>query len=234
MFSYTVAVVCVLESLGFWKMSLLKDTVFWFCSSGIVVAFSVITSEDKENILSRALAGSVKAVVVLQFLINTYTFSLPVELVLVPVSVLVATMRAVSETDNESASATKLLTGVQIGLGLGIVLFASLKAASDYAKLGTTDSITRFLLPIVLSLAFVPCIYLLVLVATYELLFIRLKMGQEVEPAVERYAKIQIILHCGLSLKKLKRFAKAHALDLMRIRSKDDMARLLDSAQDEV
>lgn len=233
MLLYTTAVVALLHMAGFWTIALAKDTVFWCCFSGVVLAVNLITSEGNENIFWKIMADNVKLIIVIEFLVNAYVFSLPVELALVPIIALLTMMNALAHSDEQYSAVAKLTSGLLTVVGFAILLSAGFRAASDYANFGSIENIRRFLLPVVLSISFAPCIYLLMLFGAYELLFVRLEVGAEPEEAVKRHAKRHIIVHCGLSLKKLRAFSKAHALDLMRIQNKGDVADLFDSEQSE-
>ncbi len=81
---YTTATVSGLNAVGFWTQALFKDTVLWFLISGLAFAFELVTEGGGEGILKRAVTGSVKIVIVIEFLVGAYTFPLPVELILVP------------------------------------------------------------------------------------------------------------------------------------------------------
>lgn len=226
MILYAVGIVWLLYVANLWTAALLKDTIVWFFS-GMVLAFSFLTSHDDEKVFSRIVSGSVKIVVILEFLVSTYTFSLPVELLLIPFATVIAMMDVVAKADPKYSSVARLTTGLQVLIGVAVLAVAVVKAVADFSSLQTIDTIRQVLLAPVLSVLFVPLIYLLLLYAKYESLFIRLGMGSEMDRAVKRYAKWRLISHLGISVQKVGAFARAHALDLMRIRSKEDIDRLL-------
>lgn len=227
MILYTIGMVAVLYAANFWNATLLKDTVLWFCFTGMLLAINFVTSKSSENVFWKIIIDNVKVVIIIEFLVNTYTFSLAGELLIIPFLTLIVMLDAVARTDEEYSAVAKLTTGLQITIGLAILLFAVFRAASDYENLGSIDTVRSFLLPPVLSVLFSPFIYLMMLVTNYELLFMRLNLGPEKDRALKRYAKRRIILHCGLSLKQIRRFLSANALDLMRIRSREDVDKMV-------
>lgn len=226
MILYTTGMVCLLHAANFWTVSLLKDTIIWFFS-GMVLAVSFLTSHKDEKVFSRIVASTVKIVVLLEFLVNTYTFSFPVELLLVPFAALIAMMDVVAKADAKYSSVARFTTGLQVVIGLAILAVAVVKAAANFGSLLSIDSIRQVLLSPVLFVLFAPLIYLLLLYARYEDLFVRLRMGPEKDRAVKRYTKWRLIRHLGMSVQKVGTFIRAHALDLMRLKSREDVDRLL-------
>ena len=96
MLLYVAVVVTLLATIGFWKIYLLKDTIVWFCVVAIAMVMRFVTSEDSEKILLKVLSDNIKIIIFIEFLVNTYTFSLPAELVILPVVALVAALDAVA------------------------------------------------------------------------------------------------------------------------------------------
>jgi hypothetical protein len=83
-------------------------------------------------------------------------------------------------------------------------------------------------LPILLSILFLPFIYFLKLFATYEALFVRLKLGSEKSKKLKRYAKWEIIKHCRLSLKKVEKASNRNIYNLlMFIKNRDDVDEMI-------
>ncbi len=226
---YTAGVVWALHATGAWTAALLKDTVLWFTFSGAVLAFSVVTTRERDEKaeLAKSLKDNVRVVVVLEFLVATYTFSLPVELLLIPAITILAMMNVVATSSDEYSAVAKLTMRLQVLVGAGILVVAVVKAIADFRSLQSADSVRQVVLPVALSLLFVPCIYTVLLVTRYESLFLRLRMGSEKSRAVQRYAKRRLFRHLGPSVGKVGSFVGEHAFELMRLSSKEDVDELL-------
>ncbi len=224
---YVIAIVVGLRAIHVWKGTFLKDTVFWFCFTGIGIFFGSVTSDNKENIFRRTVADSVKVVVLIEFLVNMYTFPLVYELAVVPVVVVIAMMDAVAQTDKKYASVTKLTAGILSVVGLLAVGFAVFKAILNYDNLRSADTVRDLLLPPLLSVLFLPFVYSMLVFTKYELIFVRLGFGSENDPTLKRYAKRRIIMHCRLNLKRVNACLRHHASGLMQVRNKEDVDRIL-------
>ncbi len=165
MIIYVAAVVAGLYAVHFWNVALLKDTVLWLCFTGMVMAANLVTSKTREGIFRKIVADNVKVIVLIQFLVNTHTFSLVGELVFVPFVTLVAMLETVASLDKRYSSVAKFMSGLQIAIGIVILVFAGLKVISDYENLLTIDALRSLLLAPMLSILFWPFIYLMLLLS---------------------------------------------------------------------
>lgn len=227
MIAYTTGIVFVLYQITFWNTSLLKDTVVWFCFTGILLSFNLVTSDTYQNLFRKIIISNIKMVVIIEFIVNTYTFSLVGELILIPVVTFIVILEVVAKTDEKCSSVAKLMNGLQIIIGVVILIFAISNVVSDYKNFGSLDTLRNFLLAPLLTISFLPFIYLMILFATYELLFTRLNSGYEKNKKLKRYAKRKSIQHCLLSLKKVKKTLNMNTYNLTYIRNEEDVDKMI-------
>ncbi len=224
---YVAAVVVFLTVIGFWKIDFLKDTIVWFFVSAIAMMMRFATSDEVENIFHKVLIDSVKVAILLEFLVNTYTFSLPAELIIVPVLALIPMFDAVASFDKKYSAVARLTKGLQIVIGLFLMVIALSCAISDLRNLHSLDTVRSVALAPLLSLLLSPFLYVMVLILKYELVFLRLDFGIEKEKELKRYARRRIVMHAGLSLRKLQQLLRNHAVDLMHIQTEADVDRIV-------
>ena len=62
------------------ETSLVKDTIYWLFFIGIVLMSNFITSREAQNLFRQTLIKSLKLVMIIEFIVNSYTFSLLGEL----------------------------------------------------------------------------------------------------------------------------------------------------------
>ena len=227
MIAYTAGIVFVLYQINFWNISLLKDTVVWFCFTAIVMCFNLVTSETDQNLFRKVIVDTIKIVIIIEFIANTYTFSLVGELVLMPVVTFIVILGVFAKTDEENSSVAKLTNGLLIIIGIVILIFVISNVVSDYKNFVSLDTLRNFLLAPLLTISFLPFIYILILFATYELLFTRLNLGYEKNKKLKRYAKRKSIQHCLLSLKKVKKVLNMNTYNLTCIRNKEDVDKII-------
>jgi hypothetical protein len=232
MLLYTVAVVGVLAAFCLWNIALLKDTIVWFCVSAVVMMVRFGTSDESENIFRKVLVDSLKVVIVLEFLANTYTFSLPAELVITPVVTLIAMISAFAASDEKYSVVARLSQGVQTVIVLAILAIVFVRAISDLRNLLSLDTVRNIALAPLLSLLLCPFLYVLVLISKYELVFVRLDLGTEKDRTLRRYARRRIIMYAGLSLRRLHHLLRNRTIGLTHIETESDVDRLLRMSKD--
>ncbi len=88
---YILLIVFILSYIGFWDISLLKDTILWLLFSGSVL-FMNINKIENVNYFSGLIKDNIKIIIIWEFLFNFYTFSLIGELVFIPVVTLFSSM----------------------------------------------------------------------------------------------------------------------------------------------
>lgn len=227
MIAYTAGIVFVLCQINFWNISLLKDTVVWFCFTAIVICLNLVTSETDQNLFRKVIVDTIKIVTIIEFIVNTYTFSLVGELVLIPVVTFIVILGVFAKTDEKYSSVAKLTNGLLIIIGIVILIFVISNVVSDYKNFVSLDTLRKFLLPPLLTILFLPFIYFMVLFSTYEQLFVQLNLGYEKSKKLKRYAKREIIKDCLLSLKKVKKASNMNIYNLKHIRNEEDVDKII-------
>lgn len=223
MFVYTTAVIIILYQVGFWDISLLKDSIIWFFFSGIVMSVNSITSKKGENIFRKIIIDNFKVVMVIEFLVNFYTFSLIGELLLIPFVTVIFLLETVANTDKEYSSVVKLMKGLQVIIGILILVYTTSNVISNYKSCGSLITLRNFLFLPILTLSFLLFIYFILLYSKYDLLFVRLNMGCEKSKELKKYARKKIIKNCLLSLNKVKKVLDMNTNNLMHISNEEDV-----------
>jgi hypothetical protein len=158
--TYTAAIICAAYELGLWHTTAIKETIYWFCCTGMVLVGSATTEESFDATYAKRLARkAIRFTLVLEFLVGVYVLPLVAELVLVPLIALLIGMQVVSENNPDLASAKKLVNGVLMLIGVGGISWVIASAATDLHGLLTREHAERLILAPVLTLAFVPFVY---------------------------------------------------------------------------
>lgn len=197
---YTAVIIYYLFRLNIWNISLLKDTILWFCFSAITMMASFVISKESVNILRKVAVDTLKVIIVLEFLVNTYTFHICVELLLIPSLTFIAILGVFAGTEEKYSAVEKITDNLQIIFGLVILGIVVGHAIADLQNLSSMDTLRSIALVPVLSLLLTPYIYVLLLYSNYEQVFIRLNTGREKDKAITRYARRKILLYAGIRL----------------------------------
>lgn len=225
---YVVGIVWFLFAIGAWTLAVLKETVFWLMFSGVALAFNLGVMQKTNELFKTVVVNNLKLVIVLEFLVGTYTFSLLGELIFLPTVTILVTLSAYAKSKEEYAAVAKFLGYIEAALGITVLALAAIKATDDFETLKSIDSIRRLLLPPVLSTLLVPFIFGLSVYSTYETLFVELRINPPEDPSVTQYAKRRLIAQLGLSPRRIRQFRRNHSGGLRRIRTRNDVDRLLD------
>ena len=226
--AYVVGVVWSLHATGAWTTTILKETIIWFIFSGLALTFNLATKENNEGLFKTIMVNNLKLIVVLEFLIGTYTFSLLSELIFVPMVTFIVMLSAVAKSKDEYASVAKFFGGIEAIVGITIVVVAVSKAITDFETIRSIDSIRKVLIAPVLSISLVPFIFFLSVYAIYEILFMGLRTNPPKAPSITRYTKRRLIAKFGFNTKRIRQFLRYHAFDMRRIRTRSDIDKLLD------
>lgn len=226
----TIAVYGLLK-IGFWESTLLKGTILWAILSGSVLIFRSLGSSGAEFTFRSLLRDNLKVIVIIEFLVNSYTFSLIAELLLWPTLVAVAAVDALSKSHEQHRGVSKLTSSILVLFGSIVIVQAGWRAIGDWESLATTLTLREFFLAPVLSMSLVPFIYLSQVFGCYDSIFRRLSLSLELQKdsGLKRYAKRKILRTCGLDTAKLRQLlCDRNKVRLMQIRSKEDVDSLLE------
>jgi len=128
---YAVILVLGLRELGLWTIDLLKDTLIWFAFGALAYPFQFHDPQKTPRVLRVLVRDSLSVLIVVEVLVETYTFSLPIELIIVPTITLIAMMGAVAETREEHKPVAKILGNVQALFGLVLLAIVVRRAVID-------------------------------------------------------------------------------------------------------
>ena len=231
MLTYVAAIITLLAAIGIWKVDLLKDSIMWFFVSAMAMMMHCATAGNTTNVFRKILTDAVKIVIVLEFLVNTCTFSLPVELILVPSLIFIILIDVVASMNAENAIVAKLFNGIQVIAGFVILGIAIRRAVFDFQNLKSLGTFRSIAIAPLLSVLMFPFIYIMLVMTLYEQVFMRLKFGPEKPPRLKRYARRRIMTHVGFRLNRLQYLLSNHPADLMHVMVESDIDRVLDQAR---
>lgn len=226
---YSSSVVWVLYKLGFWQSYLLKDTVVWVVVSGIALGMSGVSLKSEAPTWRGVVIEQIKIVVLVEYLVNTYTFGIWIELALIPVMTALAVLTSFASMDEKSAIVAKLGQFLQGTIGLAILWFAVLGALEEAETFTVSVALREVLLPIILSATVIPIAYLLTVISAYEQLFLFLRIREDKGASLIRYAKWRLFLRLGLRLTAVRSFLEQHRHNLLWAKSKSDIDNVLRS-----
>ncbi|MFC2031603.1 hypothetical protein ACFLWA_12860 [Chloroflexota bacterium] len=225
MLTYVVLLVYALSATKVWEIGNLKDTVIWFFATAFAM-FVHVNRVGEERYFRAAVADTLKLAAILAFVLNLYVFSFWVELVLVPFLFLVGGFLGVATSNPKHRDMERLLNGLLAIMGMMFLLYTGFKIVEDTRGFLTVDHLRDFLIPVFLTIGFLPYIYALGLYVLYDSIFNRLGLFSS-EPKTAAHARLTTFLTFRFNLSAVRRWYGG--MGRLHLESKDDIVQALDA-----
>lgn len=219
--AYIFLVIFLLEAFGYWKFQMLKATTYWFALSGLMLFGKAVTESKPLGDWKQALRAQVSIIVILAFIVNSYTFSIYIEMALVPIVAFISLLAAYAEYHHKDEPVENLLKGAQAFIGLVILFFAGMNAYSDYIELASLATAQELLLPAVLTTMAIPYMYFIALYSAYDRILRMATFKQP--PKMASCIRNRILWSGGLSLRRARVIAAIKPYEFMRTNHKEDV-----------
>lgn len=196
--------VYLMEREGFWEIGNLKTTVVWAITFAFVTMFDV-ERIGKPGFADKVVRDTINATAVVVFIAEFATFGLLAELAFVPFLVFLTLLRAASETKAELATVRKLLNGLAIFVGMGIFAYSVFMIVKEFTAFAQVSTALDFTVPIILSVLFLPFIFVFGRWVTYERVYSAFFYAVP-DARLRRYARWRGLLAFGPDVEGLDRW----------------------------
>jgi len=210
--AYIVFVLLVLSIIGFWSHAHLKSTVIWFFTVAMFSLLQINKIMEDFSYFKRTALNNFQILVAVEFVISTYTLSLWLEILLVPFLSFVVALLAVAQSRPEFQTpkydvTRRFLNGILMLAGFAFIILALKQLVADVRSFFSIGTLSEFMLPIVLTLSFLPYLFLLAVYAVYETVFSTLPFSIK-DKAVRKYAHSASILAFLTNVELLQRWKR--------------------------
>jgi hypothetical protein len=151
--------ILALHRLGLWSAINLKTTILWLVTFAFVTMFEVATAKDRLASFGKITRDVVSITAVLVFITGLHTFPLIVELIALPLVTLIALTGEVAKRKPEHAAVARLLGCTTTMIGFSYLGFSLLRTVEQWQKTATWTSVSEFVIPLLLTLGFLPFLY---------------------------------------------------------------------------
>lgn len=197
--SYFCFATYLLYVIGFWTIDLLKDTVFWVVFVELPLFAKTIENAKDGRFFIKLIKDNIALIVIIEFVLNFWTFSLLTEIIIVPVMVIVGILYALALREKKYQKSKRFFDGVFIIFGLVVIINTVIHIFQNPIELLNVGSLKELLLPIILLLLNLPIVYGLALYNVYEQVFIRIRGDTSEKPKMKR----SIVRFVGIRLSKI-------------------------------
>ena len=175
----TIVAIWLMSLIGFWTVNLLGSTLLWFILVGLAW-FGNITDAGKDaDFFKRRLLAALGIVTFLEVFVNIAALPLWAEFIVQGFLSFVVLVNAVALTDSKYKAAAKLTSGILIAGGLALLIYTIVQLIPNWNTLDLRDVLNQFLLPIWLTLAAIPSLYIIGLFMGYESLLLHMSFWND-------------------------------------------------------
>jgi hypothetical protein len=207
MLVYIFLVVMAFKKIGFWDMSAAKDTILWTLGTAFATYFSLNKVAQDSNYFKNVILDNIKFILILEFVVNLYSFNLAIELIVIPVVSLIVILNAFAESKPEYKRVKNFLNFFLGVFGLFLLAFTFREIILDFQNFATLKNLRDFFLPPLLSIALLPFVYIMALVMQYETFFVRIDIANK-NSSIAKNVKRKIFATCHINLSKLNKVSK--------------------------
>jgi hypothetical protein len=217
------AITTCLAWIGYWRASMIPTTVAWFVGTAIVGTFSMGGVGELRRLATRTVAF----VAVVEFVSNAYTFPLPVELLLVPFVVILVTLTSFADRRPEFAITRAPFKVICAALFVGTLTPTIVDLVQHAGQLASADRAREFLLPLILTVVFLPYFYLVQMVVAWQTALSMLASQMQDRPSLLKAARRALIRSCHASLPRIQLFEPEFRWRLATATSEEDIQRAI-------
>ncbi|MDD9912325.1 MAG: hypothetical protein OXQ96_04675, partial [Alphaproteobacteria bacterium] len=172
------ASVVLLKFLSLWNCTHIWPTVVWTAAFAFATLFEATRVSYQKHLGRRVFLESIGVIALVEFFLHLYTFPFLVELLLVPIWLLFSIVYIYTEGKPKHASAKALAGWGLLLISVGIFFYTFYKIITDADNFLSINTLHTFLLPIFLTILYIPFLFMLQSYSLYETVSIRLGNNQ--------------------------------------------------------
>jgi hypothetical protein len=206
------AAIWLMAILDFWDSSLIGSTLLWILLIGLGWFININDAGTDSDFFKRRLLEALGIGAFLECFINFEVMPLVLEFIMQALLLFVVLLNAVATREAKYRPVARLTWGILIAATLALFTFTVVRLIRDWDSLDFRNLLNQLLLPIWLTLAAIPCLYLFGLFAQYESLFMRLSfLNNRTRPRLSALAGV--VSGLGGSLVDIKSFGGRHTAE---------------------
>lgn len=224
--AYALILIWIAQQWVDWNAVLWKDSLYWVVLSGFALAFKTAGHRNPKQFWGESIREQVAIVVFLTIIVNMYTFSFWIELLLVPLILFLTGLAAAAKNTDDFAHVAGILNGILAIIGWTLLVVALWRAVGDYRAVASWETLQRFLLPVKLAVAFLPLLYIWALYVGYDKVVRWLSFAAKGDRKLRKELVKEFIVRCHVNLDRITRAAAIAPIELMRVESKEELESL--------
>jgi hypothetical protein len=215
LFALYVAGACWLGYMvGVWNWGMAKDTFVWFLIAGMALFASFPKVAADEPFFRPVIRRTFAISAFVEFYAGIVAFPLMIELILQPVIAVIAMTAVVAGMDPKTKQVEGVLNAVLVVVIAGMLGLTAIHILSSAETLNGTQLVLSLYLPILLTIAAAPFVYLIGVYAAYESAFVWIYFAARDDRKARRRAQLALIVAFKLRARAMRAYARdaAHSL----------------------
>jgi len=199
---YSSLIIYLLERLGYWNFTMLKDTIFWFFFSALIVLYKAVDKSKEERVFYILFSENIKVILIVEFIVNLHNFHLIFEIFIIPIAFLLTLLDYALEKSLDKKykiSFATTFTGIIALLSLTLTVIEFFANKENYIII---DTLKSFLSPIIYASLLIPWAYFVAVLTRYETVFVMIDINLN-DNMLKKFAKRRLVKKAKLSLKRL-------------------------------
>lgn len=212
--------VFILYKMNAWQWNNIKTTLTWFAFSIVTMIIGVSKAEDKKKYFLSLFKENINISVFLTFVIELYSFSFFIEFIMIPISVLLSVYINYNVLSKDNVKVRLLINIAFVFWVVAYFLHSIYLSISLFNTDWLLINLIELFLPVILSLIFIPFLYILSIYMEYERVFSSLKIHFN-NDELFKYAKKLSLKSFKLNVDYLRRWNRN--IRLNQVTSKVDL-----------
>ncbi|MGB1287337.1 MAG: hypothetical protein ACPG7F_12435, partial [Aggregatilineales bacterium] len=223
MLIYTGFIVFILKNIGFENRDLVKDSIFWFFGTAIILFINVNDFANGKKSFKKVITENFAFVAILFFVNNSFPHEFWIEFLTIPFAFVIVCLGVVANSDEKYKPVKKLIDYVFIIIAVVTICSITNSILNNLREVASLDTLKNFLAPVILTTTFVPFMYFLSLYLVYGRFFARSNIMLKYDKELTRFIQRRVLLLCDVNLAKILKFEDENFRSLGQIKSKEDV-----------
>jgi len=226
MILFIIVVDLIFFQLNLTFTTFIKDSILWFFATGIVLMMKA-SKAINFKFFKEVLIDSVKLSVIIEFVVQLYTFNIVIELVLVPFVLLIVGMNTLSKRKIKYKMVNTLTTYILGVIGLMYIIYSLSQILNNFESFATYDNLASLVFPIIMTILFLPFVYILSIFTFYdELVGKHGRLRMLLERNNNKYINYiirQVVESCKFNVQRWSRFNEEYANQLLYVEDEQEI-----------
>lgn len=203
---YFCLITFLLYKVGFWNLSLLKDSILWFLLSGFILYKDIIINRNWQDTMKSYLLKVISISAIYEFITNIICLPIWSLLIIIPIICVLQLISVYSKNKDEYKNTSIFADNFIAIIGFGILIYIVCHLFGNFAILLKGENLKAFILPIIYTLTFLPFSFINKVFSEYQQVYKRLLWRKDIKIPVNSIYIYKIYKFCKFNFEKLNKF----------------------------